>query len=87
MPVIEGKEIVGILHSHCTQRAFDAIRPNHGILIGVGFGKNSDRGRREEEEAIEELHLEEQGSRWCCRDSHQMLHINLYEILEYTTFR
>lgn len=59
LPIIKSKEIVGVLHRHCTQRAFDAIRPNTGILIGVGFGKNSDRERHEEEEAIEGLHLEE----------------------------
>lgn len=57
IPIIKSKELVGVSHRHCTQRAFDTIRPNPDILIGVGFGKNIDRGRYEEEETIEGLHL------------------------------
>lgn len=57
MPIIKSKELFGFFHRHCTQRAFDTIRPNPGILIGVGFSKNIDRRRREEEETIEGLHL------------------------------
>lgn len=59
MPIIKSKEIVGILHRNCTERALDAVRLSTTILIRVRFRKNSDCGKNEEEEAIEGLHLEE----------------------------
>lgn len=59
MPIIKSKEIVGILHRNCIQRALDAVRPSNAILIGERFDKNSDRRKNGEEESIEGLHLEE----------------------------
>lgn len=59
MPIIKSKEIVGILHRNCIQRALDAVRPSNAILISERFDKNNDRGKNGEEEPTEGLHLEE----------------------------
>lgn len=52
MPIIKSKQIIGILHRYCTQRALDVVRPSSAVLTGERFGKNSDRGKSEEKEAI-----------------------------------
>lgn len=64
MPVIKSKQFIGILHRYCTQRALDVVRPSTAILTGERFGKNSDRRKSEEKEAIEGLHLDEWGSKY-----------------------
>lgn len=52
MPIIKSKQIIGILHRYCTQRALDVVRPSSAVLTVERFGKNSDRGKSEEKEAM-----------------------------------